>query len=258
MSKGWNRSNTLVAGAGIKLRAVVLAAGRGTRISACANNLPKPLLPIQGEPILRRNLRWLASQGINECWINLHYRPEAIITAIGDGRSLGMTLTYMHEPDLLGTAGGVRNIAAQWNEPVLVVYGDNLLSFELKPMIDDHRESGALVTIACFDPESSPHTGIAGGSLVMGVEGYVSRFQEAGPFAEHALVNAGVYLCEGQAVAAIQVGFSDFGNDLFPALLRTRALIGGYRIKGYCLGIDTPQAYARAVELVSNKVAAIE
>ena len=82
-------------------KAVVLAAGKSSRIAPLAGTVPKPLLEIGGQPILVRNLRWLAESEIEEVWINLHYRPEAIRERIGDGCGLGLQVNYSYEPEIL-------------------------------------------------------------------------------------------------------------------------------------------------------------
>ena len=85
-------------------QALVLAAGLGSRIRPLAGDLPKPLMPFGGEPILVGNLRWLSGSGVTDVWINLHYGAEAIRQTIGDGAALGLTVRYVFEPTLLGTA----------------------------------------------------------------------------------------------------------------------------------------------------------
>jgi NDP-sugar pyrophosphorylase family protein len=188
----------------------------------------------------------------------LHHEPQAVVTAIGDGKWLGLTISYIFEPSLLGTAGAVRNIAGQWSETALVVYGDNLLSFDLQAMACVHQETDAVATIAVFDRHSVPNTGIAGGTAEIDDGGIVRGFYEGTAAAASSFVNAGVYLCEPQAVAAIDKSFSDFGHDVFPKLLQEGMRLAGYPITGYCLGVDTPKAYQRAVQLASTKAVQLQ
>src|SRR5207247_3390944 len=107
------------------MNALVLAAWKSTRITPVSGGLPKPLIQIAGETILGRNLMWLASEGIRNIWINLHYRPEKIREAIGNGSRFGVSVSYVHEPELLGTAGAVSNLTAEWKDTFRVVDGDN-------------------------------------------------------------------------------------------------------------------------------------
>jgi NDP-sugar pyrophosphorylase family protein len=233
------------------LQAVVLAAGKSTRIASVAGGRPKPLLEIDGEAVLVRNLRWLAECGIEQTWINLHYRPEAIQERVGDGGKLGLRVHYSYEPEILGTAGGVRQIASGWNETFLVLYGDSLIRADLSGMRRVHGDSGAPITIGLFDRSRHPHTGIAGGTVTLNSGGNVVGFNEGGDAGLSSLVSAGLYLVEPEILLRIPAAsFYDFGRQLFPQLLAAGVPIRGHLIDGYCLGIDTPQAYRRALELI--------
>jgi NDP-sugar pyrophosphorylase family protein len=234
-------------------RAVVLAAGRSTRIAPLAGGVPKPLLEIGGQAILVRNLRWLAESGIEDVWVNLHYRPEAIRERIGDGGRLGLRVNYSYEQEILGTAGGVRRIASQWKATFLVVYGDSLLRANLALMQQAHRESGAPLTIGLFDRRRHPHTGIAGGTVTLRSDGRIASFIEGAAPETSALVNAGLYLIEPEIMARIPpASFYDFARNLFPQLLEAAVPINSHIIEGYCLGIDTPEAYRLALRLIDE------
>jgi mannose-1-phosphate guanylyltransferase len=233
------------------LQAIVLAAGKSTRIASMAQGRPKPLIEVGGEAVLVRNLKWLAENGIEQVWINLHYRPEAIQERLGDGGKLGVRVHYSYEPEILGTAGGVRQIASSWNETFLVLYGDSLVRADLGVMRQVHRRSGALITIGLFDRSRHPYTGIAGGTVKLNAGGGVVRFNEGGDAGLSSLVNAGLYLVEPEVLLKIPAfSFYDFGRQLFPQLLESAVPVQGHVIEGYCLGIDTPQAYHQALELI--------
>lgn len=235
------------------LKALVLAAGKSTRIVPVAGGLPKPLITIQKETILGRNLRWLSSQGVRRVWINLHHRPDDIRSAIGDGSRFGLIVRYSYEPELLGTAGAVRNLATEWKGTFLVVYGDNLLSFDLQEFLHVHEARQACVSVALFDRDRHPHTGIAGGRVTRAPDGRIREFCEGTGEGGSTLVNAGAYLVEPEVVEKIPPGrVYDFGRDLFPRLLAQGRPFGSYLITGYCLGVDTPESYQQAVKLVES------
>ena len=235
------------------LQAIVLAAGKSTRIASLAEGRPKPLLEIDGEAVLVRNLRWLAENGIEQVWINLHYRPEAIQERVGDGEQLGLQVHYSYEPEILGTAGGVRQIASGWNETFLVLYGDSLVRADLGVMWQAHRRGGALITMGIFDRSRHPHTGIAGGTVTLSANDSVVSFNEGGDAGLSSLVNAGLYLVEPEILPKVPAAsFYDFGRQLFPQMIASGVPIRGHVIDGYCLGIDTPRAYRRALELIDE------
>lgn len=239
--------------------ALILAAGKSTRIQAVASDRPKPLIVVAGETVLERNVRQVAAAGVRDVWINLHYRGEQIQALIGDGARFGVRVRYSWEPELLGTAGAAKKLegALGWGT-FLVVYGDNLTALDLGALVAQHRARGALATLAVFDRERVPNTGLAGGRVVLDAGGRVREFVEGAALASP-YVNAGVYALEPGVLAAIPAGaFADFGRDVFPRLLVEGARVDAFPIDGYCLGIDTPEGLARANALVASLEGAAE
>lgn len=238
----------------LDLSALVLAAGKSTRIRPVSGGCPKPLIELAGESLIGRNLRWLAAAGLRHTWINLHYRGDEIRAHVGDGRRFGLDVGYSEEPELLGTAGALKKLEPTWGEEGIVVYGDNLFSFDLARMRDTHRVGGSLVTIALFDQDYHVNTGIAGGRVVVDADGRVTDFVE-GVESGSSLVNAGVYMLSRALLAEMEPGtFLDFGRDVFPRLLARGRSIRAYLLEpeGYCLGLDTPESYAAGVRLISS------
>src|SRR3989449_1523283 len=122
------------------MKAMVLAAGLGTRLRPLTDTLPKPLLPVAGRPLLEWNLLLLKRHGITEVIINLHHLGEQIVRALGDGARLGLRLAYSHEPTLQGTGGGIKQAAPFLKDgPFLVLNGDTLSDCDLMALIAAHR-----------------------------------------------------------------------------------------------------------------------
>lgn len=232
---------------------LLLAAGKSTRIHAVTKGGPKPLLEIDGDPIIFRNLRWLASQGYTQLFINLHYKADEIRAAVGDGSKFGVSITYSVEEEILGTAGAVKNLGAVLGGGTfVVVYGDNLLFTDMDVFARFHADKGGDVSIALFDRNTHPHTGIAGGRVVIDDDARVVEFAEGASDEVSSWVNAGVYFVEPSVLDAIPADtFYDFGKDVFPDLLRHGRALYGHSITGYCLGIDTPETYDRANALIA-------
>ena len=231
---------------------LVLAAGKSTRIRSVALDLPKPLLPIADRPIIGRNLEWLATYGIQDVWVNLHYQPDVIREALGDGSRFGVRIHYSIEPEILGTAGAWKHLGDHWTGTSLVVYGDNLLRVDLERLGYEHRRGGMSATIALFDPSVSPNSGIAGGRVQIDGGARVTEFVEGASGATGGLVNAGVYLLEPAILQRVLPGFQDFSRDVFPELVAVRQL-GAYVMSSaeYCLGLDTPESFAKAQTLIN-------
>ncbi len=241
------------------INTVLLAAGKSTRIASIAQGLPKPLLPISGEAVIFRNLRWLNSFSfINTVWVNLHYQHALMQSKIREFSACvpQLELKFVHEKNILGTAGAVANIAPNFLKKShgLIVYADNLFNFDLNNFILTHFNNNNLATIALFDQQTSIHTGVAGGKITLDESARVLNFVEGTHhnFARH--VNAGVYLLSPEIISLIPPGqFYDFGHDFFPSLLSKSIPLNGHIIDGYCLGLDTPECFAKAHELVDQQ-----
>ena len=128
----------------------MLTAGLGTRLRPLTDVRAKPALPVAGIPMIRRIIGWLASQGVTDCVLNLHHRPETITALVGDGGDLGVRVRYSWEqPMVLGSAGGPRLARPILGvDTFLIVNGDTLTDLDLGALVRAHDESGALVTLA--------------------------------------------------------------------------------------------------------------
>ena len=222
------------------MKAMILAAGEGTRLRPLTLTLPKPMLPLAQIPLLVRTVELLRSQGVMELAVNLYHKPEAIRAYFGE------TLTYSDEPELLGTAGGVKKLAGFLDTTFLVLYGDNLYDFALAPLLKFHREKNALATIATFETPNPTACGL----VVTDAQGWVTRFQEK-PRPEDVFTNtanAGVYILEPEVLEHIPSGHEcDFGRDIFPQLLqRFAGRVVALPLDGYIRDTGTPESFRQA------------
>src|SRR6059058_1366104 len=103
------------------MKAVILAAGVGTRLRPLTDTCPKPMLPIAGRPLLEWTLGWLRRYGVEEAALNLHHLPEVVRAGLGDGARFGMKLRYACEPELRGTAGALHNFPGFFERPFFVI-----------------------------------------------------------------------------------------------------------------------------------------
>jgi NDP-sugar pyrophosphorylase family protein len=227
------------------VRALVLAAGYGDRLRPLTDRIPKPMIEIGGKPILQHNLELLGRAGVREVAVNVHYRPDSIRTYFGDGFALGAALTYFYEPELLGTAGAIRN-AAEFlrGDDFLVVYGDNLSTIDLRALIARHREREAEMTLALYHRDDPGQSGIVG----LDESDRITRFLEK-PSPEDIFshwVNAGYLVAKPSLLDAIPHRTPcDLGRDLFALLLQRGAKLAGYRMTEELWWIDTLEDYER-------------
>lgn len=236
------------------LKALVLAAGKSTRISPISKGRPKPLIEIEGEAIIARNLRWLAAEGIDEVFVNLHYKPEDIRDFVGNGSRFGLRVSYAFEPEILGTAGAAKALQSHFSKPFLVVYGDNLIDTRIADLLATHTKREADATVAVFDRNRHPHTGIAGGRVRVDASNQIIDFREGADDSVSPLVNAGVYVLEPRVLDRVPANtFFDFAKDVFPAMIDAQQTMIAAPITGYCLGLDTPESFKRAEHLIENR-----
>lgn len=228
------------------MKAMILAAGKGTRLRPLTEAIPKPLAPVANVPLIARTIGLLRAHGLCEIAVNLHHLPEALRAALGDGAAHGVSLRYSEEPELLGTAGGVGALREYFDRTFVVLYGDNYYDFDLSALIARHRESGARATIATFVTPNPTACGL----IETDGEGRVTRFVEKPPahevFTDRA--NAGVYVLEPEVLEYVPTaGESDFGTDIFPRILSSMpgSLVAA-PLNGYLRDTGTPENYRQA------------
>src|SRR4051812_35297561 len=119
------------------MKAFILAAGLGTRLRPLTEDRPKVMIEVGGKKILERTFAQLKAAGVVDLVINTHYFSESVTNYFGDGSKWGMKIKYSHEPEILGTAGGLKKVAADFNreKEFLVVYGDNVFDLDFGGMI---------------------------------------------------------------------------------------------------------------------------
>ena len=175
--------------------ALVLTAGLGMRLRPLTDVRAKPAMPVAGEPMIRRIVAWLVSQGVDDLVLNLHHRPESLTAVLGDGRDLGAVVRYSWElPRILGSAGGPRLARAIVGaDPYFIVNGDTLTDVDLVHLASAHAASDALVTLALVPN----HEFLRYGGVQLDDSGAVTGFVRRGPSAVGSFHFVGV-----QAVAA--------------------------------------------------------
>ena len=227
------------------MRAMIMAAGIGTRLRPVTDLLPKPMVPIVNRPALYHILRLLKRHGLSEVVINLHHLPEVIEAYLGDGSLLGMDITYSVERELMGTAGGVKKSAGfLGGGTFLVVSGDALTDIDLTGLVAQHRRNGSIATMAVKEVADPSSYGV----VVADEEGRVVGFQEK-PTPEEArsrLCNCGIYVFEPEILSYIpEEQFDDFGKRLFPDLLKQGVPFHAHTVNGYWSDVGNLREYIR-------------
>lgn len=226
------------------MRAMVLAAGLGTRLRPITYDMPKPMVPVLNRPVMEHILRLLAKHGFEQTIANLYWFPDLIEAHFGDGSGCGISLSYSREEALLGTSGGVRNVADFLGEEFLVISGDALTDIDLTAMRAYHESHDGIATLATKRVEDTTQFGVA----ITDAEGRIGGFQEKPQPSEALsdLANCGIYMfrkeifdffpAPGTSKAAKPSdpeGFADWAMDVFPRLLEGDVPFYSHEIQAY-------------------------
>lgn len=224
------------------MKAVLLVGGEGTRLRPLTCNTVKAMVPILNRPFFAHLLAYLAGHGVDDIVATLCYLPDRIGGRFGDGGACGVRLTYVMEETPLGTAGAVKNAEPSLDGPFFVVNGDILTNLDLRAMLDFHRRSGAVATIA-LTPVEDPS---AYGVVEAAPGGRVKRFIEKPPRHEAPtnMINAGIYILEASVLAEVPKGQPCmFERQVFPGLLAAGAPVYAFPSTDYWIDIGTPEKY---------------
>jgi mannose-1-phosphate guanylyltransferase/mannose-1-phosphate guanylyltransferase/phosphomannomutase len=212
---------------------MLLAAGLGTRLRPLTYEVAKPLVPVLGTPVMEHILRLLAKHGFDDVIANLHYFPEQIESRFGDGSDWGLRLSFSHEPELLGTAGGVRNVRGHFGgETFLIISGDALTDIDLTTLWEAHRANGGIATLSLKRVDDPSQIGV----VIQADDGRIQGFQEKPDPAEALsdLGNCGIYVMEPEIFDYFpDRPFVDWAQDVFPALLEQDVAFYGHEIGDY-------------------------
>ena len=224
------------------MKAMILAAGVGSRLDPLTRNIPKPMVPIVNRPVMEHIVELLAKHGFNDIMVNLHYLADQIETYFGDGSKWGVNIHYSKEERLWGDAGSVKRCEDFFDDTFVVVGGDDLADLDLTRIVRIHKEKKALATIALSLVDDPSEYGIA----LLNERGRITRFLEKprGEVIFSNMANTGVYIFEPQVLELIPKGVPyGFGNNVFPMLLEQKARFYGYLSSSYWRDVGNLKQY---------------
>ena len=222
------------------MKAIILAGGKGSRLAPYTKILPKPLMPIGDMPILEVLLRQLKASGINEVILTVGYLSQIMYAFFQDGERLGMQISYSLEDKPLGTAGPL-SLIPELNETFLVANGDVLTTLDFKELIQEHRRSGAVATIASHARKVKIDLGVIQFDGSNKIAGYIEK-----PTYDF-FVSMGVYIFEPRVLEYIPHNeYLDF-PDLVLRLIEDKQLVRGYPYDGYWQDLGRADDYEQAI-----------
>ena len=228
------------------MKAMILAAGLGTRLRPLTNTVPKPLLPVGGTPLIVWNLLLLKRHGFHDVVINLHHLAPMIEQALGNGSQFGLRIMYSQEPMLLGTGGGIKQAEPYFcGEPVLVLNGDTLFELDLSALCAFHLERKAAATLVLReDPEA-----VRWGLIDVGADDRIVRITGRGlPVScpTRPRMFAGIHILNPRLLRHVQPGVASSIIDPYVSALERGEPLLGYDLKGYWSDVGTAERYTQA------------
>lgn len=237
------------------MQAIVLVGGEGTRLRPLTSDVPKPAVTLVDRPFLAYVIEWLGAHGVSEAVLACGFLPDVLERALGDHEHAGVVITYVAEPQPLGTAGAIgfaaRALGDRLDDRFLALNGDVLADLDLSALVRAHEEQPGPATIALYPVEDSAAYGLV--SCDEG--GAVTDFTEKTGKPVPGQINAGVYVLERSVLDLIPAGRAvSIETEVFPRLVGEglRALA----LEGYWMDIGTPERYLQASwDILEGRVA---
>ena len=231
------------------IKAFVMAAGAGTRLRPLTFSIPKPMVPIVNKPVLEHTIENLARHNITDIKMNLHYRGDMIKDYFGDGYPWGVKISYSYEKTLLGTAGGVKKCedffagSPDTSSTFIVMSGDGLTDVDITDIIKFHKKKKSLATMVLKEVDAKFEYGVTlCDKTTSRIKDFIEKPRWSDVFSN--TVNTGIYIFETEIFKYIPSGqFYDFGQNLWPKLLKLKLPIYGYVTKSYWTDVGNLKEY---------------
>lgn len=226
----------------VKIKAVIMAGGKGTRLRPLTCGIPKPMVPIFDRPVMEYTLKLLKKHYIYDVGVTLAYLPQVIMDYFGEGKDYELNVQYFIEKTALGTGGSVRNTGDFLDGTFIVISGDSLTDLDLGKAVEFHKSKKSKATLV-LKKEPVP---IEYGVIITAADGRIVRFLEKPSWGEvfSDTVNTGIYILEPEVLEYYPKGENfDFSKDLFPKLLEDNIPMYGYITEDYWCDIGDLTSY---------------
>jgi mannose-1-phosphate guanylyltransferase len=227
------------------MQAIVLVGGEGTRLRPLTSDVPKPAVTLVDRPFLAYAIEWLATHGVSEVVLACGFLPDVLRDALGEQERAGVAITYVAEPEPLGTAGAIRFAADALGDRLedrfLALNGDVLTDLDLSALVRAHEERDARATIALYPVEDSSAYGL----VRYDEQGRVLEFLEKTGEAVPGEINAGAYVLDRSVLDLVPAGRAiSIEREVFPRLVGDG--LSALLLDGYWMDIGTPERYLQA------------
>ena len=221
-----------------------MAGGFGTRLRPLTCNLPKPMVPVAGKPMMEHVINLLKRHNFKDLVVLLYFQVKQIKDYFGSGADFGVNIEYIKSEDNYGTAGSVKNAEHLLGDRFLIISGDVLTDFDLRKVVDFHTARNAKATMVLTRVENP----LAYGVVIVDDDGRITRFLEKPSWGQvfSDTINTGIYVLEKEVLQAIPPKTEfDFSRELYPGMLKRGESLFGYVAEGYWKDIGDVNEYFR-------------
>ncbi|MBO0768231.1 MAG: NDP-sugar synthase [Solirubrobacterales bacterium] len=233
------------------MQALILVGGKGTRLRPLTSRLPKPVVTLVDRPFLNYQLEWVKSHGVEDVVLSCGFLPDQLQEVLGDGSQLGLNLSYVVEPELLGTGGALKYAEPHLQDRFFMLNGDTLTDIDLSAQLAQHERTGARGTLALYPVPDVYSYGL----VPLNADSSVREFLEKpspDDVVDTNLINAGAYILEKEILDELPASGTHFSieRDVFPKLVDHG--LYGYEAYGYWMDIGTPSRYLEGTYDILN------
>jgi mannose-1-phosphate guanylyltransferase len=238
------------------MKALILAAGFGTRMRPFTNSKPKALVPINEIPLILYNLAFLKKHGIKDIVINLHHQGSHIKKLLNNGKDIGLNIVYSHEPTILGTGGGIKKALRFLDNDFLVMNSDIITDFDLKELINTHKKQQPLATLALYKhPQAKKY-----GRLYFQDNQLISILNDPKPSkGSQAAMFSGIHILNKDKIKNA-LNRAQPLNDFFCIMrylympeLRAKTNLGAFHLKGFWTVCDSLDDVQKTTKRLKNQ-----
>lgn len=230
------------------MKAVILAGGLGTRLQPYTTFLPKPMLPLGERPLLEHLIEWLKKNGITSVVLCVSYLRKTIEDYFEDGQRFGVNIEYAVANRPLATAGQLKTAKEFIDNTFACIYGDSIFDFNLKKMINQHKNRHSFITMSLFEYKTNLKYGV----IETAKNGKVTAWNEKPEIKGN--INIGCYVMEPQVFSLIPNN-KPFGMDqVIKKAISSKKLVSGYLIKKGFMDIGDKASYRKAYQHFLEKL----
>ncbi len=233
------------------MKAVILAGGKGTRLSSFTKEIPKPMIKVGNKSVLEHQILLLKKYGFSEVIILVNYLKKSIIDYFSDGTKFGLKISYFEEPKPLGTVGGLKEIENILNDDFLLLYGDVMINMDLQRLINFHKNKNSELTLVVHPNDHPYDSDLLDINSNERITHFFPKPHSNNNYLRN-LVNAGAYIISPTIFKYLKKGKkADFGKDIFPAIY-DKVRMFAYNTTEYLKDMGTPERLKEVTRALNN------